>query len=283
MVILSVGPLAEDNITFYPLDIKIQVYPEEIRYGDPCFFTFSITNQGQEALYLPYGSIEQGALGNLFLKDGFCLFHGEKEVLRYSSGGLSRREVIFHSDGPPPHYASRPVNPGETMEFHVRMIWFPLPELAHDTQSKELLQLINSSEMDYKIQFSLHFDATYQLSSYGSALTDGLRYRELRVKGYRIDPDLGMVKSSIRILPRSGEEIELLREWYLELPTLAHSENWTMENVFAHQFYVRDSPLLVEFPTRGESHAQRTKLQGPLMLFLYEMGKRSPATLERIA
>jgi len=29
----------------YPLDVPVRVYPEEIRYGDPCFLTFSVTNQ----------------------------------------------------------------------------------------------------------------------------------------------------------------------------------------------------------------------------------------------
>ena len=78
----------------------MRVHPEEIHYGDACFLVFSITNKGQETLYLP--------CGDSFLDVRGMLCHEGEKVLQIGVDVVGmRRSATIRFDG-------LPVKPRET-------------------------------------------------------------------------------------------------------------------------------------------------------------------------
>jgi len=104
------------------------------------------------------------------------------------------------------------------------------------------------------------------------------------------------METSIRILPRPEEELSLLHEWYLELPTTSSLDRWTREHVFAHPFHVRASPFKVEpqlteilwidIETQGRAILEFMLIRQPFRLayraFFTSMETRTPELLARI-
>jgi|GEM_PF-2230879 len=290
---------AEDKL--YPLDIQMRVWSEEIRYGDPCFLTFTVTNQGPETLLLPFG---RGLLHCMAGK----LFQGEKRILLLT--GFDHFEgVMMTPCGGGYGVASRLVKPGETMKFHVRMTWLPLPEFADGEQAKEFLQLVHQGNDD----FILRYNVSYVHSS-KSALrklesdqplspadfpTEELDFRNLDTQGYKlVRPESGdqyrgpvMMDQPIRILPRSQEEIDLIQAWYLELPTAADYGFWTYNHVFAHPFHVNGSPYNLDEPLPLEEGKmapgelvgkKRSPFDEAYSAFFASLQTRTPEVLARI-
>lgn len=278
---------AEDDI--YPLDIQMSVYPKEIKYGDACFVRFQVTNQGEETLLLPYGKkFLHKMSGRLYHEETELQFFGNFDPIE---GVLARPAISYTFPG-------YPVQPGETMKFHIRMIWIPLPEFTHRDQAMELRRLIRRGETD----FTIAFYGSYRSSYRRTVLFDqrdwtlpkekwplnALSAEDLEAKGYRLEPKdeywekYRIPKCSIRVLPRSEEEFKLLQEWYLELPTAASVNQWTMEHVFAHPYHVRNSPYKMEAPTTFELGKKRELLMTDYNNFFCSMETRTPELLARI-
>jgi len=298
VIMLTTLSSADDQI--YPLDIKMRVYPEEICYGDLCFLTFSVTNKGRETLYLPYGAT--------FLRQIVgSLYCGEKAIV-YLSGFDDCEGVFTYGTSAPPDYPGHPVEPGESMEFHIRMTWLPLPEFCQTKQARGLLKLVSDGEKSYRFSYLFHyrsaffstvrprFDENGRLLSREDFPADELSYRELEAKGYKVAEDVppSIIEESectIHIFPRSEEELQLLQDWYLELPTTGSSGRWTMEHVFAHPFHVNGSPYKMDIPMFFESNItnsyetlgkKREPFYGAYCKFFSSMETRTPESLARI-
>jgi hypothetical protein len=89
----------------------------------------------------------------------------------------------------------------------------------------------------------------------------------------------------LHIHRRSENDINLLREWYLEIPSTL-SYGWTMDNVFGHPFYVRDSPFNVNAKTPEEYQKKREQRDREkteeMRVFFDSMEHRTPELLVRI-
>ena len=280
---------ADDSIkSLYPIRIDLEAIPEEIRYGDICFITFSVTNEGKETLYLPYG--------RTFLHWGrFWLSDGTKEILSWRGEDYDNCEGTMTKWGIVHMFPGKPVKPGETMAFLVRMVWLPQPEFAQDKQTKELLQWGNKGKQDYHVQFDAWlYHAAYRITSrprhdkHSNPLyrkdfpVDELSFNEFEAKGYKWVNTINNPKCPVRIFPRSQEELKLLQEWYLELPTEASIYHWTMEHVFAHPFHVRDSPFKMPNASPLELRRKREPLEEAYRAFFKSMETRTPESLARI-
>jgi Ni,Fe-hydrogenase III small subunit len=139
LLFITAMPISHAEDKIYPLDIKVRVYPQEIRYGDACFLIGSVTNKGQETLYLPYGKT--------FLRWERCQLHyGDNELLFWHNEDYNRREGTMPVENTQYNFPGCPVKPGKTMEFHVRLAWLPLPEFASRQQAKELQGLVNERQ-----------------------------------------------------------------------------------------------------------------------------------------
>jgi len=270
-----------DDGGLYPLDFTMQVCPEEIRYGDVCFLTFSITNKGQEILYLPVGVKYSNYTGSMYY------YLGKEKVLIYD-----RAFNHFESTMPDTIHSGRatdirPIKPGETMKFHFRLAWFPLPEFAHSEQSKALLKRVNQGESNYKILIHLPSrDArfhTYWIRFSREGITNYFVNRQDFIdRGYYLE-DFAELESSIRILPRPEEEIQLLKEWYLELPATDSLTGWMhFRHVFAHLHHVRDSLYKMEAPTTLELEEKRYPFSKAHHEFYVSMHTRTPESITRI-
>jgi len=145
LIVTTTFSFAEDDL--YPLDFHVQVYPKEIHYGDVCFFTFSVTNKGPETLLLPYGKTFLHQMGGI-------LYCGEKEIMPLS--GFDRLEGTMPNASTFYTFPGRPVKPGETMEFHFRPVWIPLPEFADRGEAIELRKILEGKERDFLLRF--YFD-----------------------------------------------------------------------------------------------------------------------------
>lgn len=101
----------ESEPTVYPLDIRVAAYPSEIHCGDICFFQFSVTNQGEETLYLPYGNTFFYTTNGQIVRDGntfqIIADHSNTDCIVVAS------RVLL--------YPGRVVKPGETMRYYQRM------------------------------------------------------------------------------------------------------------------------------------------------------------------
>ena len=263
MITTATLSFAEDDV--YPLDIQMRVYPEEIHYGDACFLTFFVTNQGPETLLLPYGTTFLHTMGGVleYGDEKFLFLHGiksreDRERREKNPGRYERGEKpLAISYGVTTYsYPGHPVKPGETMMFHARMAWLPMPEFAHHEPEQEFLHLVNQGERDFKIMVSSayrlayratsqpEFDANNRRSQREDFSVEGLNWVELEAKGYKLAVDKYHLymhpdkpECSIRILPRPQEEIDLLLDWYLELGLGAYPEN----RVFATPDHVNGS------------------------------------------
>jgi hypothetical protein len=287
VMFLTVGLFAEDKI--YPLDIRVKVHPEVIRYGDPCFVTYSISNKGQETLFVPYGK-------SFLFRDSSGLYYGERKILSWYQSNLKKDEGLPLVSSVIVTFPRFPIKPGETMEFLIRMIWLPQPEFTHNEQAKEFLQLVKSGNKDYKFRID-KFYSVYQ-GAYSGPMkrlmlqsryntTDGrlqgedvpLTFKELCAKGYRIDILADDPICSIRVLPRSEIELKLLQEWYLEFPAIA---DWTMGFVFAHPYYANGSPYKKEASTPHELWKKREPFGKAFSEFATSIETRTPESLARI-
>jgi hypothetical protein len=180
------------------------------------------------------------------------------------------------------------------MLFHTRLIWFPSPEFISRNQEKELLRLVNDGKQNYTILFSFPYSSAYQATqrpwrdennrplSREDFPANELNIHELRAKGYIIDNNAGKQECSIQILPRSEDELRLLQEWYMELPTAVSIGSWTMENVFAHPCYVRNAPFAIESFDLEELWDKRRPLYEAQSVFFTSMITRTPESLARI-
>ena len=288
MALMSIS-FAEEAMNPYPFDISVRVYPQEIHYGDPCFLTFSVSNQGSETVFLAYGKI--------FLRwSGIAVHCPENDaILSINSIFLNDCEgTMPHDNSPPPRFPVRPVKPGETMEFHVRMLWLPLLEFAHNEPAKELLQLTRQDEKDFSVRcrvsyreaclsvYRPRFDKNNRFLNRENFPADGFFLSELESKGYDTRSCDDELQCTIRIRPRSEEELKLLQDWYLELPTTALADQWTMEHIFAHPYHVNGSPFKMESPTPFELGRKREPFNDIYRKFFTSLETRTPESLARI-
>ena len=125
------------------------------------------------------------------------------------------------------------MKPEETVDFHIRAVWFPFPGFAQSEQSKELLQLVNQGKKDYRVLFSFSYhQALYRTTSSGRIVDKP--------------------ECVLRIQPRPQEELKLFQEWFSEIPSEQNVRGVAMDGVLAHSYHVRDSPYerrLIPNPT----------------------------------
>jgi len=290
--------LAEDDI--YPLDIQVRVYPEEIHYGDVCFLCFSVTNQGQETLLLPYGREFLHRMGGTFCQ--------EENILMYL-GGFDTLEGTMPSIHGPPSFPGRPVKPRETREFHFRLAWIPLPEFADHENAIELRKILENRERRFLLRFSTDYHRAYLRTGHprydandqllNADDLEGLTASQLEKKRpeYPLMANsrapTKIIECNLRIQPRlldsqtprrgiGLEEAWLIQEWYLELPTTSSADRWTMQHVFAHPYHVRGSTFKMPNATPLELGRKREPLDEAYRAFFKSMETRTPESLARI-
>ena len=291
LVLLTAIPFSVADEKSYPLDFKMQVYPEKIRYGDACFLSLSVTNKGTETLLLPCGGFEDCAInGQLLYREKTLLNFRDLNVL----DGTERSGLILYE------FPGHPVKPGKTIEFLFCMVWIPLPEFSKRDNAIELHTLLERNQKNFLLRFDVYYHWAYaqtfhpRFDAKGLSLKEneivreGLTAKELEKKRpeyqyeatYRASPE--QIECPIIILARPTEEFELLQEWYLELPTTVSQDEWTMDHVFAHPFHVRGSPYKMEAPTPFELRNKRIPFYDDYRKFFSSMETRTPETLARI-
>ena len=132
------------------------------------------------------------------------------------------------------------------MKYHIRVAWCPPFDSISSEQSTKLLQLVNEGKKNYQIQFTSSYlwayrsTTPFRLDESGryqvldTRSVSALSFGDMEAKGYKIETGAAdSLEVSIRILPRSKEELILLQEWYLELPVVSNYGPW-IRHVFVH-------------------------------------------------
>ena len=285
MILASIVFAEENEKNFYPLDIKVRAYPNEIHYGDPCFLIFSVTNRGSDPLFLPYGEKFL-----LYMRGGVLNLGGEKILDFVSPFGDDEdpirnplKRVMGRVGGY--DFPGHSVKPAETMEFHIRLVWLPPLEFVNDKQSKELMRSVNNEKNDYNISFLMSYFRAYawtdrpcsgesnRLLSREDFSVVGLVAKELETKGYNVNSQempINKLDCSIRILPRSEEDHKILQEWYREFFLEGYR---TTGHVFAKHEHASRFPI-----TLAQNQERYTEYQK----LLSDMETRTPALLARV-
>ncbi|MDR1480806.1 MAG: hypothetical protein LBJ00_17915, partial [Planctomycetaceae bacterium] len=105
--------------------VTVDIFPEKIHYGDVCFARFFATNQGKKAVYCTSGSDILDAVTT-------DLCHGDELLQRFNQymynnydGFCTPAQVLIKVK-----YPRQILQHSETMMFHLRAAWLPVPELA---------------------------------------------------------------------------------------------------------------------------------------------------------
>lgn len=86
---------------------------------------------------------------------------------------------------------------------------------------------------------------------------------------------------SLEVYPRKEEDLQLLWEWYRELPDTYYS-GWTENPIFANADYVRDSPYNIPVDDLKEISEKREPFYEEFEKFFQLMQTRTPEALARI-
>ena len=291
----------------YPLEITMSIYPERIHYGDVCFLTFYVTNKGDETLLLPYG--------NGFLNTGGTLFENEKmshPLLYWNATDFNLKEGTMSHETLIRIFPGRGVAPGETMMFHIRPIWVPMPEFAERDSTTNFRALFEQGSWDFTLQFPMRYHAAYVATSHPrydangyplreeEIVREGLTANELAAKCPDYPHDANFSANvlpptcRLRVRARSHDlslppknspdpmEAALIQEWFLEIPATNSADRWTMDGMFAHPYHVRNSPWKMPYMTPLELGRKRSPLNAEYREFYKSMSTRTPELLARI-
>jgi ribosomal protein S8 len=268
----------------YPLTISLDIFPDKINYGDICFIRFFVTNPQAEPVYF--------MSGDGFLCGTVNKLYYEKELLQIFSKSIFDEYAgicsIEYQGINRTNMSNQQLRSNETMMFHLKPIWLPIPEMfqpAFVQQYKSLQQSIDGlASLDRfkmivqqnKNNFNLEFlfsgiDMPCYIGSenrriahkFSSDKPNHLYTRQqeiftkedLKTKGYNLSTDFSAnvsfrhntthafyeVHGDICVLPRLQSTVDLIHQWYIEIPGTITQLEWTGHGLFVHPVYAKDS------------------------------------------
>jgi hypothetical protein len=249
--------IVSDNEVF-PVTISVEVYPNEISYGDICFGRFFATNQKEKTVNCVYGSIFLDITTTELLLNEERLQYFNTELFDEHDGfctacGIRTAAII-------PNHSLRH---NETMLFHLKPIWIPIHELTdpalpqQDSFSKlrsvKFDKFIEQGKKDFDLMFNFSGVDMPSYRSDGKEFKDKMvvdimnmkpsytfvpeifTKKELQAKGYKLSDEISTnikynnvgqyhyvenykLQYGIRILPRSKKILAMIHQWYLQIP-----------------------------------------------------------------
>jgi len=252
--VMGAGMLQAQEAQSSLVTAKLEVYPKEIYYGDIFFNRVKVHNGTEKTIWFSihnrpyYGT-------NVVLKQN------DLQVYQWWGGlDLWSREFF------PISYLREPGRGDALAPFHevaahatesvfLRPLWFPMLEFSDTPEALELEKAVSSGKQQYLVKFST-------------------KYEEDSEKDFT---------SSIIVKPRPREDFELLREWFLELPTTKNNLiMWTEDAVFTAPLYTRGSPIQTKVYSREEAEEKRWPFVSEYGKFIKPFLSRTPEALARI-
>lgn len=254
---------AETETKSLPVYGIMKPFTPEIHYGDVIFACVNIQNDYNSKIlsYLdqtPYdiSAVLRSDKGNAYVwKTPPKLNDNEFEFPHILGFNPSRRlrcreEVESKQNG----------------SFMVRLFWLPMPEFREDEYTKGIQDAIASGKQEFTLELKSQLIVTEA---------------EPEVEFDKAPRKSIQLNCKITVKPRSQKTLNLLQEWFLELPTSADMM-WQEKFMFCHPFYARSSP----YDTKIHSLQERNTKRGPhydgMRTFFTSLKTRTPEVEKRI-
>jgi len=209
-----------------PCILSGSVYPEEIRYGDIFFLSMKVKNTGKEPRWFGYSC--PGYLHTELPVCGAILRENFQEPFFLDYMTLAVQEGCCPWLGVN-MTAETKIHPGECREISFRSYWFPLLEYPDLVESEEFHGI---GEITKWIE-----SGNDKLNIVWASTDHGLFLdrRPLTREGteFVLDPVYQFI-TPIKVQMRSQDELNLIRDWYGEIPSTQDKIYWTSNSVFCH-------------------------------------------------
>jgi hypothetical protein len=236
MMLLAIGTRtvfmqAQENQPLLVM-INLEVYPKEIYYGDIFFNRVIVQNNMEKITWFTIhkGDYMIGGTNVLLKQNDVQVYRWLPHAqLNFLERPIASSELYWRtSHGLCPRYE---ISAHATERVFLRPLWFPMPEYSDSKATQELEATVLSGKQQYEV----------------GVCDDSEPFWKPKVARYTCP---------ITVKPRPKEDYELILEWYYELPTTRADEMWTEDAVFAHPFYIRESPWNTRVYYRGDKDAK---------------------------
>ena len=187
---ISVGVLQAQESPALPATAKLDVYSEEIYYGGIFFNRVKVQNNREKTIWFPIHKRDFYNGTNAILKQN------DAQVYQwFAMSALDHKEYLatfFYIRGP-----GKGLEPCHEIAVHtiehvfLRPLWFPMPEYSDSPEALEIDKAVSFGKQKYLVRFSTCYEEDSEIN----------------------------FTCPIMVKPRPKDDFELLREWFLELPT----------------------------------------------------------------